>query len=139
MRSLSPSACIPQVLSTCADQNHAGILLNTCLACPLVSILHTPLNEPSAQFCAASVITALGNLHMVCFLDIVPFSPLLLLCHMLITVNFFSNFLFEFQNGVLYRGVSPDVLMLDQTGYIQVALYYILCCIIFINIWIEVM
>ncbi|KAB1224454.1 Protein phosphatase 2C and cyclic nucleotide-binding/kinase domain-containing protein [Morella rubra] len=90
MRSLSPSACIPQVLSTCADQNHAGILLNTCLACPLVSILHTPLNEPSAQFCAASVITALGNLHM---------------------------------NGVLYRGVSPDVLMLDQTGYIQLVDY----------------
>lgn len=29
-------------------------------------------------------------------------------------------FLFEFQNGVLYRGVSPDVLMLDQTGYLQV-------------------
>ena len=29
-------------------------------------------------------------------------------------------FLFEFQNGILYRGVSPDVLMLDQTGYLQV-------------------
>jgi hypothetical protein len=25
-----------------------------------------------------------------------------------------------FQNGVLYRGVSPEVLMLDRTGYIQV-------------------
>ncbi|XP_059431761.1 protein phosphatase 2C and cyclic nucleotide-binding/kinase domain-containing protein [Corylus avellana] len=86
MKSLSPSACVPQVLCTCADQMHAGILLNTCLACPLVSILHTPLNEPSARFCAAFVVTALGNLH---------------------------------KNGVLYRGVSPDVLMLDQRGYLQ--------------------
>jgi hypothetical protein len=65
MKSLSPSACVPQVLCTCADQTHAGILLNTCLACPLVSILHTPLNEPSARFCAAFVVTALENLHKV--------------------------------------------------------------------------
>ncbi|XP_062148034.1 protein phosphatase 2C and cyclic nucleotide-binding/kinase domain-containing protein [Alnus glutinosa] len=86
MKSLSPSACVPQVLCTCADQMHAGMLLNTCLACPLASILHTPLNEPSARFCAASIVVALENLH---------------------------------KNGVLYRGVSPDVLMLDQRGYLQ--------------------
>ncbi|KAG6723609.1 hypothetical protein I3843_03G210700 [Carya illinoinensis] len=86
MKSLSPSACVPQVLCTCANQVHAGILLNTCLACPLASILHTTLKEPSARFFAASLISALENLH---------------------------------KNGVLYRGVSPDVLMLDQTGYIQ--------------------
>jgi serine/threonine protein kinase len=86
MKSLSPSASVPQVLCTCADQVYAGILLNTCLACPLASILRTPLSEPSARFLAASVITTLENLH---------------------------------KNGVLYRGVSPDVLMLDQTGYLQ--------------------
>lgn len=27
----------------------------------------------------------------------------------------------QFQNGVLYRAVSPDVLMLDQSGHIQVS------------------
>jgi hypothetical protein len=34
--------------------------------------------------------------------------------------SFSLFFLFGFQNGVLYRGVSPDVLMLDQRGYLQV-------------------
>jgi hypothetical protein len=65
MKSLSPSACVPQVLCTSADQMHAGMLLNTCLACPLASILHTPLNEPSARFCAASIVVGLENLHKV--------------------------------------------------------------------------
>ncbi|GLT48537.1 hypothetical protein SLA2020_221570 [Shorea laevis] len=86
MRSLGPSACVPQLLCTCADGMHAGILLNTCLACPLASILHTPLDEQLARFCAASVVIALEDLH---------------------------------KNGILYRGVSPDVLMLDQTGHLQ--------------------
>ncbi|XP_019052377.1 PREDICTED: protein phosphatase 2C and cyclic nucleotide-binding/kinase domain-containing protein isoform X2 [Nelumbo nucifera] len=48
--------------------------------------IHTPLDEPSAQFCAASVVIALEELH---------------------------------KHGVLYRGVSPDVLMFDQTGHLQ--------------------
>ena len=78
MKSLSPSASVPQVLCTCADQVYAGILLNTCLACPLASILRTPLSEPSARFLAASVVTTLENLHKVCCLDI-PFLPFLLL------------------------------------------------------------
>ena len=65
MMSMAPSACVPQVLCTIADQNHASILLNTCLACPFASILHTPLDEPSARFCAASVVIALENLHKV--------------------------------------------------------------------------
>ncbi|RVW38371.1 Protein phosphatase 2C and cyclic nucleotide-binding/kinase domain-containing protein [Vitis vinifera] len=86
MMSMAPSACVPQVLCTIADQNHASILLNTCLACPFASILHTPLDEPSARFCAASVVIALENLH---------------------------------KNGILYRGVSPDVLMFDHTGHLQ--------------------
>ncbi|GAB4852627.1 hypothetical protein Ancab_016841 [Ancistrocladus abbreviatus] len=86
IKSLSPSAYMPQVLCMCADKIHAGILLNTCLACPLASVLHKPLDESSARFCAASVITALEYLH---------------------------------KNGVLYRGVSPDVLMFDQTGHLQ--------------------
>ncbi|XP_052199818.1 protein phosphatase 2C and cyclic nucleotide-binding/kinase domain-containing protein [Diospyros lotus] len=86
MMSISPSAGVPQVLCTCADQTYAGILLNTRIACPIASILRTPLDEASARFCAASVVTALEALH---------------------------------ENGVLYRGVSPDVLMFDQTGHLQ--------------------
>ncbi|XP_057467856.1 protein phosphatase 2C and cyclic nucleotide-binding/kinase domain-containing protein isoform X2 [Actinidia eriantha] len=86
MKSVSPSAGVPQVLCTCADQTHAGILLNTRIACPLASILHIPLDEASARFCAASIVTALEDLH---------------------------------KNDVLYRGVSPDVLMFDQSGHLQ--------------------
>ncbi|KAK1286704.1 Protein phosphatase 2C and cyclic nucleotide-binding/kinase domain-containing protein [Acorus calamus] len=63
IKSLSPSSCFPQVLCTCSDQAYVGILLNTCLACPLASILHTPLDESSARFCAASVIVGLEELH----------------------------------------------------------------------------
>lgn len=65
IKSLNPSACVPQVLCTCADRTHAGILLNACLACPLASILHTALDESSARFCAASVVIALEDLHKV--------------------------------------------------------------------------
>lgn len=65
MKSISPSACMPQFLCTCLDQSHAGILLKTCLACPLSSILHVPLDESSACFCAASLVTALEDLHKV--------------------------------------------------------------------------
>ncbi|XP_054812249.1 protein phosphatase 2C and cyclic nucleotide-binding/kinase domain-containing protein isoform X2 [Prosopis cineraria] len=86
IKGTSPSACIPQVLCTCADRVYAGILLNTRLACPLSSILTSPFGESSARFCAACVVTALEDLH---------------------------------KNGVLYRGVSPDLLTLDQTGCIQ--------------------
>lgn len=71
MKSVSPSACVPQILCTCADSMHAGLLLNTYLACPLASILHTPLDEQSARFCAASVVAALEDLHKVCCLKFV--------------------------------------------------------------------
>ncbi|KAK3152746.1 hypothetical protein QOZ80_2BG0163000 [Eleusine coracana subsp. coracana] len=63
MKSLSESPCVPEVLCTCADQSYLGILLNCCLCCSLASILHTPLNESSAQFFAASVVVALEELH----------------------------------------------------------------------------
>ncbi|KAF5196151.1 phosphatase 2C and cyclic nucleotide-binding/kinase domain-containing protein [Thalictrum thalictroides] len=86
IKTLSASAFVPEVLCTCADQTHVGILLNTCLACPLASILYTPLDETSARFCAASVVIALQELH---------------------------------KNDVLYRGISPDVLMFDQAGHLQ--------------------
>ncbi|CAI0390200.1 unnamed protein product [Linum tenue] len=86
MRSMLPSAFVPQILCTCADRAYAGILLNACLACPLSSILDTPLDEPCARFCAASVVIALEDMH---------------------------------KDGILYRGVSPDLLMLDQSGYLQ--------------------
>ncbi|XP_023004729.1 protein phosphatase 2C and cyclic nucleotide-binding/kinase domain-containing protein-like isoform X2 [Cucurbita maxima] len=86
MKTVSSSACVPQLLCTCLDQSHAGILLKTCLACPFASILHVPLDESSARFYVASLVIALEDLHKL---------------------------------GVLYRGISPDVLMLDQTGRIQ--------------------
>lgn len=86
MKSLKSSVFVPEVLCTCADQTHLGILLKTRLACPLASVIQRPLDEPSARFCAASVVTALQELH---------------------------------ENGILYRGVSPDVLMLDQAGRLQ--------------------
>ncbi|PIA64807.1 hypothetical protein AQUCO_00100346v1 [Aquilegia coerulea] len=87
IKTLSASAFVPEVLCTCADQTHVGVLLITCLACPFASILHTPLDETSARFCAASIVIALQELH---------------------------------QNGVLYRGISPDVLMFDQAGHLQI-------------------
>lgn len=65
IKSVSPSACVPQILCTCADGMHAGILLNSYLACPLASIIHTPLDEQSARFCAASIVAALEDLHQV--------------------------------------------------------------------------
>lgn len=86
MKSMRDSACVPEILCTCADQIHAGILIDTCLACPFASILHKPLDESSARFCAACVVVALEDLH---------------------------------KKGVLYRGVSPDMLMCDQAGRLQ--------------------
>lgn len=66
IKALSPlSACVPQVLCTLADRMYAGILLNISLACPFASVLHTSLDEPSARFCAASVVIALEDLHKV--------------------------------------------------------------------------
>ncbi|KAL3337485.1 hypothetical protein AABB24_029904 [Solanum stoloniferum] len=87
LKQMNTVASVPQVLCTCADEIHAGIVLDTCLACSVVAILNNPLDEESTRFCAASVVIALEDLH---------------------------------NNGILYRGVSPDVLMLDQTGHIQV-------------------
>lgn len=86
MKSLSESACVPSIICTCADQTYAGILLDTCLACPFASILNKPLDESSARFCAASVVIALEELH---------------------------------KKAILYRGVSPEVLMCDQAGRLQ--------------------
>ena len=65
LKSISHSAHVPQVLSTSVDQSHAGILLSTYLACPLASILLTPLDEPSVRFCVACVVDALEHLHKV--------------------------------------------------------------------------
>ncbi|KMT03150.1 hypothetical protein BVRB_8g197060 [Beta vulgaris subsp. vulgaris] len=86
MKSLRDSVCVPQIICTCADETHAGILLDTCLACPFASILNKPLDESSARFCAASVVIALEELH---------------------------------KKNILYRGVSPEVLMCDQAGRLQ--------------------
>ncbi|KAL2500887.1 Protein phosphatase 2C and cyclic nucleotide-binding/kinase domain-containing protein [Forsythia ovata] len=86
MTYISPSPGVPRIICTSADHTHAGILLDTRIACSMTSIIYKSLDEPSARFCAASVVIALENLH---------------------------------KNGILYRGVTPDVLMLDQAGYIQ--------------------
>ncbi|KAL1566860.1 cGMP-dependent protein kinase [Salvia divinorum] len=86
MKSISQSVFVPQVVCTSADESYAGILLDTRIACRMKSIIHSPLDETSAQFCAASVVLALEGLHKI---------------------------------GILYRGVSPDVLVFDHTGYIQ--------------------
>ncbi|XP_076935696.1 protein phosphatase 2C and cyclic nucleotide-binding/kinase domain-containing protein-like isoform X2 [Bidens hawaiensis] len=85
-KEISASGGVPQVLSTCADRTHVGILLNTIISCPIASILHSPLDEQSARFCAASVVVALEDLH---------------------------------KAGILYRGVSPEVVMFAQTGHVQ--------------------
>lgn len=69
IKGMGSSACIPQVLCTCADRMYAGILLNTRLACPLSSILSSPFSESAAQFCAASVVIALEDLHKVLYLN----------------------------------------------------------------------
>ncbi|KAI3447012.1 hypothetical protein Pfo_003677 [Paulownia fortunei] len=86
LKSISQSAFVPLVICTSADQSYAGLVLDTRIACSMASIIHNPLDETSAQFCAASVVIALEGLH---------------------------------KSGILYRGVSPDVLVFDQTGYIQ--------------------
>ncbi|GLJ40758.1 hypothetical protein SUGI_0842740 [Cryptomeria japonica] len=86
VENLFPSVFVPQVLCTCADQQFAAILLNTCLAGPLAAILHVPLREYSARFISASVVVALELMH---------------------------------KDGVVYRGVSPDILMIDQKGHLQ--------------------
>ncbi|KAL8206177.1 hypothetical protein R6Q57_009728 [Mikania cordata] len=85
-KELSASSGVPQVLCTCADRTHVGILLNTLVSCPIAPILHSPLDEPSARFCAASVVVALEELH---------------------------------KASILYRGVSPEVLMFAQSGHVQ--------------------
>ncbi|XP_010526449.1 PREDICTED: protein phosphatase 2C and cyclic nucleotide-binding/kinase domain-containing protein isoform X2 [Tarenaya hassleriana] len=83
---IKPSAFVPEVLCTCADETYAAILLNTCLACPLSSLLHSPLDESSARFIASSLVITFDDIH---------------------------------KNGVLYRGTSSDLLMLDRAGYLQ--------------------
>ncbi|KAJ7533473.1 hypothetical protein O6H91_13G050700 [Diphasiastrum complanatum] len=83
---LTPSIYVPQVLQTVSDAKYAAMLLNTCLAGPLSSILTSPLDESSARFLSASIVLALDFLH---------------------------------KDGVVYRGVSPDTLMLDQNAHLQ--------------------
>lgn len=65
LKHLASTSCVPRVICTFADQTHASILFDTRLACSLVSILHVPLDEASARFCAASVVTSLEDLHKV--------------------------------------------------------------------------
>lgn len=95
IKSISPSACVPQVLSTCVDQTHAAILLNTCIACPLASILRTPLDETSAQFCTASLIIALEDLHKVWCLQVAYFHCFFLQLLIMLVTSLFCIFVFS--------------------------------------------
>lgn len=65
MMSISQCFFVPQIVCTTVDELYAGVLLNTRIACSLTSIIHSPLDESSAQFCAASVVLALEGLHKV--------------------------------------------------------------------------
>ncbi|KAI4380400.1 hypothetical protein MLD38_006596 [Melastoma candidum] len=87
MKNMDPSAFVPGIICTSADKTHACILLNTCLACSLASILPKPLDDASTKFIAACAVLALENLH---------------------------------ERGILFRGISTDVLMLDKSGYLQI-------------------
>ncbi|CAA0838627.1 Protein phosphatase 2C and cyclic nucleotide-binding/kinase domain-containing protein [Striga hermonthica] len=86
MKYISHSVFVPRIICSAADRSYAGLLLDTRIVCSMTSVIHSALDETSAQFCAACTVIALGYLH---------------------------------ERGILYRGVSPDVLLFDQTGYIQ--------------------
>lgn len=62
---IKASAFVPEILCTCVDQTFAAILLNTILACPISSLLHSPLDESSARFITASLVSALEDIHKV--------------------------------------------------------------------------
>lgn len=62
---IKPSAFVPEILCTCVDQTFAAILLNTTLACSISSLLHSPLDESSARFITASLVSALEDIHKV--------------------------------------------------------------------------
>lgn len=70
MTNINPSASVPRIICTSADYTHAGIVLDTRIACSLTSIIYKALDEPSARFIAASVVIALENLHKVAFCEI---------------------------------------------------------------------
>lgn len=65
LKSIRQSVFVPRVICTSADESYAGLLLDSHIACSLTSIIHTPLDETSAKFCAASVVIALESLHKV--------------------------------------------------------------------------
>lgn len=67
MKHIRQSTFVPRVICTSANQTHGGILLDTCIACSAISIIRDALDEPSARFCAASVVIALDDLHKVVF------------------------------------------------------------------------
>jgi serine/threonine protein kinase len=87
---IKPSAIVPEILCTCVDQTFAAILLNTTLACPISSLLHSPLDESSVRFITGSLVSAIEDIH---------------------------------KNEILFRGSSPELLMLDQSGYLQVCVF----------------
>lgn len=58
MKSTDFSTYVPRVLCAMADQNHANILLNRCLAYSFASMLHTLFDAPSGP----TVVTQLSLL-----------------------------------------------------------------------------
>lgn len=99
MKIMNPSAFVPRIMYTSVDKTDACILLNTCLACSLGSILHKPLDDTSAKFIATCVVIALENLHEVRCRSLVSFfvvkrAYLLFLCAWGEFQSIFSPFAF---------------------------------------------
>ncbi|CAM6041364.1 unnamed protein product [Sphagnum compactum] len=85
---LRPSPYVPHLLATPISSDSVALVLNCVLAGPLDTVLHSPLDEDSARFIAASVVLAIELLH---------------------------------KDGVVYHGISPDILMLDRKGQVKLA------------------
>jgi serine/threonine protein kinase len=85
---LRPSPYVPHLLATPISSDSVALVLNCVLAGPLDSVLHSPLDEDSTRFVAASVVLAIELLH---------------------------------KDGVVYHGISPDILMLDRKGQVKLA------------------
>ncbi|CAK9194927.1 unnamed protein product [Sphagnum troendelagicum] len=85
---LRPSPYVPHLLATPISSDSVALVLNCVLAGPLDIVLHSPLDEDSTRFLAASVVLAIELLH---------------------------------KDGVVYHGISPDILMLDRKGQVKLA------------------
>ncbi len=68
---LRPSPYVPHLLATPISSDSVALVLNCVLAGPLDIVLHSPLDEDSTRFIAASVVLAIELLHKVSLLTYV--------------------------------------------------------------------